>query len=149
MLQARIGQFETWPRRALHAAAIFGQTFWAGGAAAVLGLPKSTPEFDSWLSMLTEAEFIQPCSVGRLAEDQEFRFRHALVRDAAYSLLGPSDLVTGHRLAGLFLEAAGDQDAATVAEHLDRGDAAQDAVAQGLDDFTTFHPGRYSVRPCR
>ena len=121
MLQARIGQFETGPRRALHAAAIFGQTFWAGGAAAVLGLPKSTPEFDSWLSMLTEAEFIQPCSVGRLAEDQEFRFRHALVRDAAYSLLGPSDLVTGHRLAGLFLEAAGDQDAATVAEHLDRG----------------------------
>src|SRR5262249_21610658 len=40
MLQARIGRFDSGSRRAVRAAAVFGQTFWGGGVASVLGVPK-------------------------------------------------------------------------------------------------------------
>lgn len=121
MLQARIGRLVTGARRAVRAAAIFGQTFWPSGVAAVLGVPKTEPLLDSWLSVLVDAEIIQLHPTSRLSAEAEYGFRHALIRDAAYSLLTPNDLLTGHRLAGEFLERAGEQDAASVAEHFERG----------------------------
>src|SRR5262249_2824039 len=107
MVQARIGRFEAGPRRAVRAAAVFGQTFWKGGVAVVLGLPKSAAQVEEWLSVLAAAEVIEPRSDSYLAGEQEYGFRHALVRDAAYSLLTESDFVTGHKLAAEYLEAAG------------------------------------------
>jgi serine/threonine protein kinase len=121
MLQARMGRLSAGPRRALQAASVFGQTFWDGGVVRVLGLPAGSAEIMGWLSALIEAEMIQPSSVSRLQGKKEHAFRHALVRDAAYGLLTESDVATGHRLAGEFLEAAGEHDAAVVAEHFERG----------------------------
>ena len=51
------------------------------------------------------------------------------MRDAAYGLLTASDLVTGHHLAGEFLEVAEEQDAAVVAEHFERGGDPRRAAA--------------------
>jgi hypothetical protein len=121
MLQARIGRFDAGPRRAVRAAAVFGQTFWDGGVAALLGLPKAGPEVGSWLSTLVDAEVIERRSSSRLAHEDEYAFRHALVRDAAYALLTDSDLKTGHRLAGTFLEAAGERDVVVIADHYRHG----------------------------
>jgi hypothetical protein len=142
MLQARIGRLPVGPRRALRAASVFGQTFWRGGVAAVLGLPGTSGEVVDWLSALLEAELIQPSLRSRLPAEKEYGFRHALVRDAVYGLLTASDLATGHRLAGEFLEAAGEHDAAIVAEHVERGGdpkkaaefylrAAEEALSRG------------------
>jgi tetratricopeptide (TPR) repeat protein len=121
MLQARIGRFDPGPRLAVRAAALFGQTFWHGGVATLLALPPSSAELESWLSALVDAEVIERRDHGRLADQQEYAFRHALVRDAAYGLLRENDLVTGHYLAGKFLEAAGERDAIVIAEHYRRG----------------------------
>lgn len=121
MLQARVGRFDTGPRRALSAASMFGQTFWQGGVASVLGLPRKANEVEGWLSTLTDAELIEPRSASRLSGDKEFVFRHVLARDAAYSLLTDTDQAIGHRLVGQFLEAAGEQDPLTIAEHFGRG----------------------------
>jgi tetratricopeptide (TPR) repeat protein len=121
MLQARIGRFEAGARRAVRAASVFGQTFWRGGVAVVLGLPKGAVQIDDWLSSLVSAEVIEPRSDSHLAHEQEYGFRHALVRDAAYSLLTESDLVTGHKLVAEFLEETGEHDAAVIAGHYERG----------------------------
>ncbi len=132
MLQARIGRFESGPRRAVLAASVYGQTLWRGGVAAVLGVPRTAPELDKWLGALRDAEVIQPSATSRLAGETEYQFRHALVREAAYGLLSPGDLVTGHRLAGVFLDAAGEPDAAVVADHHERGgDRSRAASAYG------------------
>lgn len=128
MLQARIGRLDAGPRRAIRAAAVFGQTFWRGGVARLLGFPRSSPELESWLSALADAEMIYRHSNSRLLNESEYGFRHALVRDAAYSLLTDNDVLAGHRLAGEFLEAVGDQDSISIAEHFERGGAPQQAV---------------------
>jgi tetratricopeptide (TPR) repeat protein len=121
MLQARIGRFDAGPRKAVRAAAVFGQTFWEGGVAALLAVPSAGGEVQSWLSTLVDAEVIERRGDSRLAHEEEYSFRHALVRDAAYALLTESDLVTGHRMAGKFLEAAGERDAVVIADHYRQG----------------------------
>ena len=55
--------------------------------------------------MLIEQELIERQSDSRFRNEQEFRFRHCLVRDAASSLLTRSDRTLGHRIAGAILEA--------------------------------------------
>lgn len=128
MLQARIGRLEASVRRTVRAAAVYGQTFWRGGLAVILGLPGSDSQLDTWLMALADAELIQLQPTSKLANQKEYSFRHALVRDATYSLLTASDLTTGHRLAGEFLDAAGENDAAVIAEHFERsGDKARAA----------------------
>ncbi|MBZ5710193.1 ATP-binding protein, partial [Nannocystis pusilla] len=129
MLQARIGRLAPGARRAVRAAAVFGEQFWRGGVGAVLGLPGGSDEVADWLSALVDAELIQPATSRRRADEPEFSFRHALVRDAAYGLLTEEDRTTGHRLAAEFLEAAGEHDAAVVAEHWERGGDRERAAA--------------------
>jgi eukaryotic-like serine/threonine-protein kinase len=121
MLQARIGRLDAGTRRAVRAASVFGQTFWQGGVSAVLGLPGACAEVEGWLSALVDAELIQPHASSRLADEKEYGFRHALLRDAAYGLLTANDLAAGHLLAAAFLEAAAGHDTAAVGEHWERG----------------------------
>ena len=121
MLQARLGRFEAGPRKSVLAASLYGQTFWRGGVAAILGLHKSGPELQAWLGRLVEAEVIDIHADSRLPDEQEYRFRHALVRDAAWGLLTENDRITGHRSAGAFLEAAGEREPAIIARHYEEG----------------------------
>lgn len=110
MLQARIGRMEPGPRWAVCAAAVFGPTFWRGGVATLLELPPTSLELDSWLSVLEKEEMVQPHPTSHIKGDQEFGFRHSLVRDAAYHLLTERDLLTAHRLAAEFLAAVKEPD---------------------------------------
>ncbi len=121
MLQARIARLDSGARRAVRAAAVFGQTFWRDGVAAVLGAAGSHVDVEAPLGALLDAELVQEHASSRLANQKEYGFRHALVRDAAYTLLTSNDLTTGHCLAAQFLEAAGEHDAAVIAEHFERG----------------------------
>jgi serine/threonine protein kinase/tetratricopeptide (TPR) repeat protein len=131
MLQARFARLDENARRALWAASIFGETFWRGGVVAVLD-QKATPEgVDAGLAALVQAEVItrKPRLKSRFAGDEEFVFRHALVRDAAYALLHEEHLRAGHRRAGAYLEQMGEPSARAVAEHYERGGARERAVA--------------------
>lgn len=122
MLQARIGRLDSGTRRAVRAASIFGQIFHAGGVAHLLGAVRAAPEIHGWLQELVAAELIHTHAESRLPQQKAYAFRHAIVRDAAYTLLTPGDLAAGHRLAGEFLEQAGEKDAATIADHYERGE---------------------------
>ena len=53
--------------------------------------------------------------------EEEYAFRHSLLREDAHAMLTDRDRVIGHRLAGEWLEQAGEQDPKVLAEHFERG----------------------------
>jgi tetratricopeptide (TPR) repeat protein len=77
-------------------------------------------ENDAWAELF-EREILErrptPCFVGQ----EEFAFRHALLREGAYAMLTDRDRRLGHRLAGEWLLQAGEQDPMVLAEHFERG----------------------------
>ena len=71
-----------------------------------------TVDVDATLAMLVGAEFIEPQREGWAAPQERFKFRHALMRDAAYSLLTEDHRILSHRLACAHLEQSGGADPA-------------------------------------
>ncbi|WP_437283711.1 protein kinase [Sorangium sp. So ce375] len=128
MVQARIEALDAEARRALRAASVFGQAFWPSGVSALLG----GAEVARWLSELERREVIHRRGPGRLRGEVEYRFRHALVREAAYGMLTEADRRLGHALAGAWLEGAGEPDAMALAEHFERGAVPARAAAAYL-----------------
>jgi hypothetical protein len=121
MLQARLSRLDPGARRVLRAASVFGVTFWRGGVDALVGRSRTAEQVDEALRVLTEAELIVRHESSRFTGEVEYAFRHALMRDAAYSLLIEDDRALGHRLAGGYLEAIGERDPMVLAEHYERG----------------------------
>ncbi|WP_438011534.1 protein kinase [Sorangium sp. So ce321] len=117
MVQGRLEALDLEERRALRAASVFGETFWRGGVAALLGGADAARP----LEMLEKRELIVRGRGESLAGETEYTFRHALIRDAAYGMLTARDRELGHWLAGEWLERAGEGDAALLAEHFERG----------------------------
>ncbi len=121
MVQSRLDALGREAKQVLRAAAIFGEAFWTSGVESLLGEGVSLG-VDEWLTELAEREVVTARPSARFPGQREWRFRHALVRDGAYELLTTEDRALGHRLAGRWLVAVGEQDARVLAEHFDRGD---------------------------
>ncbi|MBI2395752.1 MAG: protein kinase [Deltaproteobacteria bacterium] len=121
MAQSRLERLEPDGRRVLRAASVFGQVFWRSGVMALLGGEAHGAALDGWLEELVERETISRGSEGKFPGEQEYVFRHALVRDAAYAMLTEGDARLGHQLAARWLEGVGESDATTMAEHFERG----------------------------
>jgi tetratricopeptide (TPR) repeat protein len=128
MLQTRIDSFEEGARRVLRAASIFGGSFARGGVRALLGGSIAPTQVDAWLRLLVTREVLAPRGRERYVDDAEYSFRHALVREAAYGMLTPEDRALGHRLAGRWLEQAGDADATLLAGHFEQGGEPERAL---------------------
>lgn len=126
MVQTRLDALGHEAKMVLRAAAIFGEVFWTGAVEALLG---ETPVSASdWLRELAEREVVSRRMESRFPGQDEWRFRHALMRDGAYALSTDEDREIGHRVAGEWLRAAGEQDALVLAEHFDRGGARREAI---------------------
>lgn len=118
MAGARLEALSPEARRALRAASIFGETFWAGGLAALLGGDAALSPLSPLLAELVDDEILTRRTRSRFSGDAEYGFRHALLRDAAYAMLTPEDRALGHRLAAGWLAQAKEGDASVLAEHL-------------------------------
>jgi tetratricopeptide (TPR) repeat protein len=129
MVQARLEALDPNLRRILRAAAVFGQVFWDGGVARLLGGGRRGDDASAWTSELVKQELVSARSDSKFPGHREFTFRHALVREAAYEMLTEQDRALGHRLAGAWLASAGEGDAIALAEHFDRGGEPAQAVA--------------------
>jgi len=128
ILQSRLQRLDPGLRRVLRAASIFGRTFWTGGVQALLEGEFSTDELERSLRHLIVLEVVQPQPESRFPQEPEYRFRHALARDAAYGLV-PDDLKPlGHRLAGTWLEQAGEPEPLVLARHYQLGQERARAV---------------------
>jgi len=121
MVQSRLERLEPDARRVLRAASVFGQVFWRSGVMALLGGEGQAAALDEWLRELVERETITRRTQSKFPGEEEYIFRHALVRDAAYAMLTEADTRLGHQLAAQWLEAVGEGDAMTMAEHFERG----------------------------
>jgi tetratricopeptide (TPR) repeat protein len=129
MVQARLDALDPEGRRLLRAASVFGQVFWRGGATVLMGEGEVGPtDLGDWLEELVRRELIIRRPSARFVEEEEFIFRNAVVREAAYAMLTEDDRELGHRLARQWLEQAGERDAVVLAEHLERGGEPQHAV---------------------
>ncbi len=120
MAAARLERLSPEARLLLRAASVFGEVFWAGGVAALAG-GLAAARVEELLPDLVAAEVIMRRGDGRFAGETEYAFRHALMREAARAMLTDEDRVLGHRLAGHWLEAAGETQAIVLAEHFDVG----------------------------
>ncbi|HEX3480951.1 MAG TPA: protein kinase, partial [Kofleriaceae bacterium] len=127
ILQTRIGRLSPSARQVLRAASIFGETFWRGGVQLLLGQPV-TDGTDPDLAELTGAEMIQRSIGSRFPGESEYRFHHALIREAAYGLLTSENRQQGHALAGRYLESVGEHDPLVLAEHYQRSGDAERAL---------------------
>jgi tetratricopeptide (TPR) repeat protein len=116
-VQARLATLEPDARRVLRAASIFGQSFSPRGVAALVG----ATDIAARLAELEGREILTRRITGDPTGDVEYRFQHALLREAAYGMLTERDRRTGHALAGLFLEQSGDADPMATAEHFHLG----------------------------
>jgi len=136
MVQARIERLPPEARRLLRGASVFGETFWRGGVGALMGLADPS-HVDEWLRHLLEAEIISARNTASLPGEDEYIFRHALLREAAYLMLTDADRVLGHRLAGEWLERVGATNSVALAQHFERGQVPERAIAwyvRGAED---------------
>ena len=124
LVQARFFKQSDRARAALRAASIFGPSFWLQGVEHLLGDTSLGVEFEE----LVRGEFIERTRKSKFADQVEYTFRHALVRDAAYAMLTEIDRRTGHMLAGHWLENAGEREPLLLAQHFDLGGAMDRAA---------------------
>jgi eukaryotic-like serine/threonine-protein kinase len=121
-VQARLDTLGEEAKRVLRAASVFGERFWRGGVAALLG--ERTQGLSQLLEELAGREVIVRRTRDAVAGEKEFAFGHSLLREAAYAMLTDADRVLGHRLAGAWLESVHGAEAASplaLAQHYDRG----------------------------
>jgi tetratricopeptide (TPR) repeat protein len=118
MVQARLDALGHETKKVLRAASVFGQVFWRGGVGALVG---DASPLDGPLERLVAAEVVSRRSGAAFPGEEEFVFRHALVREAAYLMIPDVDRRAGHRTAGAWLEAAGEVDPVLLATHFERG----------------------------
>jgi serine/threonine protein kinase/tetratricopeptide (TPR) repeat protein len=132
MLMARLSQLDAGARQVLRAVSVFGETFTRDGLAALLRDERAV-DVSATLALLVRTEFVEPQREGRGTAQERFKFRHALVRDAAYSLLTEDNRVISHRLACAHLEQAGGADPAVLAEHAYQGNALELAARFSIE----------------
>jgi len=129
MVQARLSRLDPELRRLLRAASVFGETFWLGPLAALLGRARDSVELHAALQFLVETEIIERRAEARFPAEDEFSFRHNLVREAVYDLVFDDDRTLWHREAARLLERLGERDPLVLAEHHERGGALALACA--------------------
>ncbi|MEZ4307591.1 MAG: protein kinase [Polyangiaceae bacterium] len=116
--QARLAKLDPPLRRVLRAASVIGEVFWRGAVTELLGGEARAPEVPGALRELTEREVIEREPASRFAQEAQYTFRHAILRDAAYALLTDEDRARAHAAAADWLAARGESDARVIANHL-------------------------------
>ncbi len=105
LLSARLDQLPARERAALERGAVEGQVF---HGSAVQALAPEDPQIPARLLGLVRKELVRP-EQARLRGDDAFRFRHILIRDAAYDALPKKTRADLHeRFAGWLDEVGGD-----------------------------------------
>ena len=128
VLAARLDALRPEERQTLQHASVVGHTFWEGSLQAAGETPEQLPQT---LASLQDKDLIIPTAGSRLAGEHEYAFKHALIRDVAYSTLPKAVRARRHALVGAFIEErAADRSegvVAMVADHYGR------AAALGAD----------------
>jgi tetratricopeptide (TPR) repeat protein len=128
MIQARLDALPAEERAVLRAATVFGEVFCVPGVEALLEDTGLAGRAAACLKALVSREILVPSASRRYFGERELAFRHALLRDGAYTLLAETDRVAMHRRAGAWLEEMGEEDAVLLAEHFEHGAVPERAI---------------------
>ncbi|MCP4449098.1 MAG: protein kinase [Myxococcales bacterium] len=124
LTQSRLRTLPALPRQLLRAGSIFSGSFSLAGLRRLLGDEGNVDELRRQLQELAENEFLADCQeqgLGYLGTPQQYSFRNALMREAAYSTLTDTDRELGHRLAALWLHETGCREPLLLAKHFELG----------------------------
>jgi hypothetical protein len=128
-IEARLARLDPEARRVLCAASIFGAWFTKGGVAAVLGGddPARRQRVEVELRRCEEEHFVLPRPGVREVEGSLRSFSHALVQEAAYTLLTEDERRDAHARAGFWLETQPGADPSLIAWQFERAQETRDA----------------------
>jgi len=133
LLAARVDALPTEERRVLQEAAVIGRTFWANSVEHAIG-----SDVAEALLGLERRGLVTVRPTSTLGGQEEFAFKHALVRDVAYSGQPKARRARAHAEAGAWIERlAGDRTdefAELIAHHYLTAVAGDDADLAWLDD---------------
>ncbi|HEY1957353.1 MAG TPA: AAA family ATPase [Polyangiaceae bacterium] len=121
-MQVQLDALDDATRDAASRLSVFGQVGWDQGLEA-LGVPNAAET----LRMLASSEIVVEQAQPRFKGTREFSFKHALMREVAYAALGEDALRDLHARAGRWLAKMAEDDA-TVARHLELGQAFEEAA---------------------
>jgi class 3 adenylate cyclase/tetratricopeptide (TPR) repeat protein len=85
LISSRLDQLEPAEKRLAHHASVVGAVFWAGAVAHV-GIEDASPAADPrpGLASLERRDFVAHSAVSTVAGEEEYAFKHILMRDVAY-----------------------------------------------------------------
>jgi len=132
MVETRLARFSFEARRVLRTASVFGEVFWEGGVVRMMAGLMEPSIVSEWLARLVEQEMLGVRPISRFPGEREIAFRHALLREGAYSSLTDEDRRLVHRIAGEWLEQHGEGDPMVLAGHFERGGDGERAAAHYL-----------------
>ncbi len=128
-IQVSLDALDDVARDAASRLSVFGLSAWDAGLAALYGA-KSASASDPHLAALSKlvgADMLIESAKTRFSGMREFLFKHALVRDVAYAMVGDELKKKLHGIAAEWLATVG-EDAATIAQHFDLGGRHEDAA---------------------
>ena len=137
IIAARLDGLSAQEKRLLQAAAVLGKVFWSGGAASLAGL--DAPALAQTLHSLERKGLVRRERRSAVSGEEEYAFRHVLVRDVAYGQIPRADRGVKHVAAAEWIERLGraDDHAELVAHHyvaaleLARAAGTTDAALEG------------------
>jgi len=121
MVEARLSGLPSSSRLVLRAASVFGESFKAEAVSELCGSALSSDALNRELDSLREQELLLSRDDGPASLSGRFRFRSAVLREAAYKMLTDRDRRLGHKLAGEYLSRRGAGDALALGQHFLRG----------------------------
>jgi class 3 adenylate cyclase/tetratricopeptide (TPR) repeat protein len=131
LLSARLDRLEPFEREVLERAAVIGKEFWPS-AVSTLGVGRDQPLGPTLLG-LVRRDLVEPAASSVPGEDG-FRFRHALIRDAAYTGIPKRTRADLHERFAGWLELHEGEDE-LLGYHLERVYRYRDELA-AVDDAT-------------
>jgi class 3 adenylate cyclase/tetratricopeptide (TPR) repeat protein len=140
MIAARLDTLPTEEKALLRDAAVLGRTFWLGA------LGRERWALEERLHSLARKGFVTRNRRSTVAGEDEYTFRHALVRDVAYEQITRAERAARHKGAAEWIESLGrpEDHAETVAHHYTA--ALEAARASGQDVEQLAERGRLALR---
>ncbi len=144
IIAARLDALAPEHKRLLQHAAVVGKVFWAGAVAALGG--SSPQEVEAGLRELQRRELVRRERRSSVAGEDEYAFRHVLIRDVAYGQIPRANRAEQHRSAAQWIARLGRPEAhgELVAYHY--LEALEYARAAGLDTAELAGPARTALR---
>jgi len=117
IIAARIDALRPREKAVIRDASVVGRGFWPNAVAAVSGV--DGPELESLLLSLERKELVRRLGTSAVADDPQYSFHHALVRDVAYAQIPRAERSRKHRLAAEWIDSLGrpEDHSETIAHH--------------------------------